>query len=370
MKASLRTTLLCLSFALATTGASAQTAEDKSSAKKALEEANRLSQKGDQQAALVQYRAAYAFAATPVTGVMLGKALMKAGKLVEARETFAAVEGMAKKPSESKASDDARQEAAKLKLEVTERIPGVTLTVEGVEPGAIPTVRLDDREVPAATLGVERRLDPGTHVLVASSPAAPEVKKSFSVVERQKLTVTLRLEPKLADQPKPAPGGVEPAAPAAGTAQPIGSKTEPTPTGADGPSPTTTKTVTAFPWKASGLVVSGVGMVVGGVGAYLYFTGANTKSDLAASGCTRDVCVDPGQRSSFQTADSQAKNGTAMLIGGGVLFAAGLVTFLVAPSSSTSPTSSTASTSSMTWQTARIDGVRIGYDRLELVGRF
>jgi len=247
----------------------------------------------------------------PTLLVGLARAYAGMGKYVEAMESYNAVirESIgADAPAPfQKAQQDAKDEIQGL----DQKIGWVTIRVEGPD---APTVSLDGRDVPVASLGVRRAINPGDHVIEASAAGWQPTEQSFSISSGGSEEVALAL-----------------------TAAPEGT-VGPTPTPVTGPVPTEGDTgpgdgdggggdtMTILGWTAIG--VGGAGLIVGAV------TGGLA---LGKHGELNDNCNDAGQCAPDQqsTLDSYRTMGTISTVGfiaGGVLAAAGTVLLIVAPS--------------------------------------
>lgn len=159
--------------------------EDVANAKSLAKEGRELRDKGKFKEALVKFEAAYAYVPTPLTGRDLAQELERDGKLVEARTVWADVSKMAAKPGDTKEHADARALAGSKVTELDKRIPTVILEVTdgGANP---PKVTLDDKDVPAATLGTSRLVNPGSHTFTASAGGPEAVTTTFTVKEGEK----------------------------------------------------------------------------------------------------------------------------------------------------------------------------------------
>lgn len=159
--------------------------EDVANAKSLAKEGRELRDKGKFKEALVKFEAAYAYVPTPLTGRDLAQELERDGKLVEARTVWSEVSKMPAKPGDTKEHADARALAGTKVTELDKRIPTVILEVTdaGASP---PKVTLDGKDVPAATLGTSRLINPGSHTLTASAGGPEAVTTTFTVKEAEK----------------------------------------------------------------------------------------------------------------------------------------------------------------------------------------
>jgi hypothetical protein len=182
-----------------------QSETDKLSAQEALLEANQLRDKGDLVAALAKYKAAFAFAATPITAYELGRAEADTGHLVEAYNTLRGVERIPSRPNESQRSKDARGSAASLADRIRTRIPELSIVVHGAPPGAAPTVILDGTPVNPDTLSFPHRVNPGKHVVIAKAEGRSEGRAEVDLEERASRVATIELPPAPSASASPAP---------------------------------------------------------------------------------------------------------------------------------------------------------------------
>jgi hypothetical protein len=147
----------------------------------------------DYDGALRSFKAAHAIMHVPTTGLDYANGLAAKGRLVEARVLAIEVSRMPPQPGEPEAFADARMNAAGLAERLAARIPAVVVTVKGLPPGVEPKVTLDGAPLPAATLGLPRKLDPGAHVLAASAAGFAPAEQRVEIGETAKVTVELTL---------------------------------------------------------------------------------------------------------------------------------------------------------------------------------
>lgn len=150
--------------------------------------------KGDLKGALKAYEAADAIMKVPTTGFEVAKAQSALGQLIEARETALRVTRIPPKPGEPPPFTTARKNADALSNELGARIPSVQISVVNAEPGATPSVTIDNDNIPAAALAAPRKVNPGPHVVVVKAGSA-EKREEFSIAERENKTVTVDLKP-------------------------------------------------------------------------------------------------------------------------------------------------------------------------------
>jgi len=137
------------------------------------------------------------------------------GQLVRAREAYLKIIKETLPSNAPKAFKDA-QAAANTEVQVIEpRIAGLTIRVEGAGAATDVAVILDGTTVPSVLIGIAQPIDPGTHRVEAGATGLRAPSEPVTLIEGEKKTVVLKLEP--------APGAaplVAPAAAAGATAAP------------------------------------------------------------------------------------------------------------------------------------------------------
>jgi hypothetical protein len=249
--------------------------------------------------------------------LLLGYARAEAGlgKVVNASEAYNRIvrEGVA--PGAPPAFVAAVQAATAEAGAVQARIASVTISVAGPEN---PTVTLDDQPVPVAALGVKRPVDPGDHIVKASSDGWQPAQTKFTVSDAGSADASLTLVkvPSAVAVTTPAPPGT-----AAGGAPATSSP------GADVGTASSSGGNTQ---RTLGLVGMGVGVVGLGVGAVAGILAISKHSTLASE-CPTGNCTSPGAESDLSSYHSIATLSTAGFIAGGVFAAGGAILFLTAP---------------------------------------
>jgi len=263
--------------------AAAPSAIDLESARELWREGKKLREAGKLPEALEKFRAAWALAPTPITGLDLAKTLVLVGKLVEAREVALTAGKLPIPPNESANAQKAREEADALALGLKDRIPSLVPKVSGVDATTV-KVLVDDAEVPTAALGQPRRLDPGTHVVRLVRDTTELAKSSIVLAEGETREVVL--SPPIAEPPKVLPPpGPPPPAPVA---------------------PASSPGIPAF--GVVGLSVGAVGIAVGGVAGIIALTRLGKAKDVCAADKT---CPE----SATSDLDTSRRAGTLSTIG-------------------------------------------------------
>ncbi|HHH27998.1 MAG TPA: hypothetical protein ENK57_06600 [Polyangiaceae bacterium] len=279
------------------------TAADKETARNLMDLGRAKFDEGDYEAALDAFQGADKIMGVTSTGLWVGKALEKLGRLVESRDKLLEVARIPQSASESAILREAREEAAALQLDVADRIPELDFVIEGLLEPARPTIRIGESVVPLNTLHLPRKVDPGTHRIVATAPGHFDLKLDVTVAERERQKVTLLFRP---------------------NGEPITPPPEPEPD--TGPN--------RGDEGMSGLMITGI--VAGSVGAAGLILGAVTgglslaKASSAKEGCNDNICPpNPDQESDRDTSVTLAHVSTTGFVIGGVGAAVATVAFVM-----------------------------------------
>jgi hypothetical protein len=158
-------------------------AADKETARSLLIDGRAKRDAKDYPGALKSLKAAHAIMHVPTTGLDYAQVLEMTGQFVEARSVALEVTRIPAKDNESDAFRDARAAAAALADKLEPRIPSVVINVKGAPNGVEPQVTLDGAAVNVAALGLPRKVNPGTHVLVVAAPGFVRAEKRFILPE-------------------------------------------------------------------------------------------------------------------------------------------------------------------------------------------
>ena len=268
---------------------------DLESARELFKEGRELRQSGDLKRALERFKAAHAYAQTPVTALELGRTHVQLGDLVEGREVLLSVGRMKVQPDETEKSAAARTEAADLAEEVKKRIPTVAVKLTGVSSDSAAQLQVDGAAVPVIGLTGMRKANPGKHVIVARAGTHEET-RTIDLEESKTQDVTIDL--------------------AGAGATPVGGGAEVTP--GSGP-----KQISPVTWI--GLGVGAVGIGVGAVTGIIAL-GKASKVDKA---CTSTHCP-PSAKSEVDSGRTVATISTVgFAVGGAGLVAAAVGYFLL-----------------------------------------
>jgi hypothetical protein len=225
----------------------------------------------DYQGALRSLRAAHDIMHVPTTGLDYAAALEATGQLVEARTIALDVNRMAPRPGEPEAFAEARASAAAIADRLAARIPSVVVTVKGLPAGVDPTMTLDGAPVPTAAIGLPRKANPGTRVIVVSAPGYVTVERKVDLPEAQTVPVEIALKPAPgAAVTTPATGGVTVLVPGAGAD--------------DGRDRPFARRVPTWAWVSGGLGVVALGV---SVGFAVDWAGAQS---VVSNDCPNNVC--------------------------------------------------------------------------------
>lgn len=258
---------------------SAPSAADLQSARAAFRQGMELRTAGKTAEALRPLRTAHELAHTPITALELGRTLITLGRVVEGTEVLLEAQRIPKAYDESAKGAAARVEAGKLATESAAKIATLRIVLEGA--GADAQVKIDGEVVKLAALSLGRKLDPGTHTVVAANPRAPEATATVDLKPGETQDTTLHLEP----TPKPPPPVVvvPPPPPPVVVAKPPPASPPPPP---PEPPPSTTWRTVAI----AGFGVAGVGAVVGAItGGVAMGAASDAKKACAGTACPSDT---------------------------------------------------------------------------------
>jgi hypothetical protein len=295
---------LGLSPAIAMAGegdAGSKSDEEKKTARELYQLGNERYAREDYAGALEAFRGAHRIMGVPTTALGLGKALMKLGRLVEARAALLEVATYAVAKDEPPSFDEARKEAQATSDLLAERIPTLEVKVEAS--GAEVTVD-------GAPLVAKQALDPGTHVVQASAPGyvASATRVDLAEGETRVLQIALARVP-----PPPAPiVAPPPPAPA------------PAPEAPETTSPAIAVAIVSFS-------IGGAGLVVGAITGAVSLSAADELESL----CSSDKVCPASAEETRERSLTAAHVSTAAFIAGGVGVGAGIVALVLDASSTT-----------------------------------
>ena len=213
--------------------------------------------------------------------------------------------------------------AAAAEAALEPRVPHLRVVVMGA---ADATATLDGR--PFATSLVVA-VDPGVHELKVRAADGVSASVEVDLKERQQLELPVRL-----DAREPAPR----AAPSPGQGP---SSVALTPTRSPTPEQAEGMPRVGFPWATVGLASSGVGILALGLATYFGVEARARNDDSYGAGCVGRSCPSAGYALRMD-ALTDGRASTALFVAGGALVAAGVVTWVVAPRSSSRAAASSA----------------------------
>jgi hypothetical protein len=181
-------------------------AGDLATARSALKEGLALREKGDLLAALGRFTTAHDLVPTPVTAFELGKTHLLMGHVLQAHELFIKIGRLPPALEESQRSATAREEAARLAVDLEPRIPTLRIHLK-LPPDATAAVRIDDDPIATSGAVTPRAVEPGKHVIVARAGDGPEERVTMEIGEGE--TKDVELAPQWVPPKAPAvpPGG-------------------------------------------------------------------------------------------------------------------------------------------------------------------
>ncbi len=278
--------------------ASAQSAADKETARTLMDQGNEARDKGDLKGALSRFEAANQIMHVPTTALEVARTQALLGLLVEARDSLAQIISSAPTPREPAQFREARAQAQTLDASLEARVPAVTVTVNGAKDGATVSLSVDGVAVPSAVIGLPRRLNPGHHVMVATT-SSQEGRAEIDVAEGEKKDVAISL---------------------ATVAKPTTIVTPPT----EEQPPPAPESHRSYALPIVLFSIGGASLIAGGITGAMMLA---QQSNLATT-CPSHVCP-PSQYGNLDSANTLATISTITFIVGGVSVAAGIVTLLL-----------------------------------------
>lgn len=169
------------------TPASAQDREDTALARSLFQQGLELADAASWSEAADRFRRSLAIRDSAVVSFNLATALTHIGELVEASELL-------RRAARDEDAPTRLREAGRQELRRIEpRIGRLTIELEGPREGV--ELRLGDRPIPAAGIGVEMPVDPGEHILVATRDGQEVARTGVSIPEGGEATASLTIPP-------------------------------------------------------------------------------------------------------------------------------------------------------------------------------
>lgn len=190
-------TLLSLSLTLGAARASAADPVDdntRNAARNLAEQGRDAFDKSDFERARDLFHRAYELVQAPTLALFEARSLAKLGRLVEAEEAYLRAIRTPLRADSPEAFRKAVRDAEAEEVQLEPRVPKLVVILTG--PGAKApelSVTLDRERVKSALLGVEMPVDPGNHQLEAQLPGVEPTRVPFTIVERERKTLELRV---------------------------------------------------------------------------------------------------------------------------------------------------------------------------------
>jgi hypothetical protein len=303
-----RSRFLALAFGVATLALSAgalaePTPAERETARGLMTQGRNQRDGKDLKAALQSFTAADAIMKVPTTGLEVARTQEMLGMLVEARDTALRTLRIPEQPNEPAPFKEARAKAQAMSDDLETRIPSIKIALKGATDGTTPTVTVDGTALPAAALSMPYKLNPGHHVIEATTKGSAG-KVEIDVAEKETKDVELALVAK-------AGGDTTVVAP---PDKPIDEPPPPPPPPSGGG-----RTLTY-----AGFGLAGVGIAVGSITGLVSMS---KKSD-AQAGCKDNRCP-PSTYNSIDSANTMATISTISFIAAGVGATVGIISLVL-----------------------------------------
>ena len=150
-----------------------------------------LSQKGDYEGAIAKLQRAEAIHHAPTILVHIGECQLRLGRLVDALSSLDRVARENLGASPPRAFVTAQERANTLVAEIRPKLGTLRVEATGPHPGA--TFKIDETELREAALGLDRPIDPGTHVIEGITSDGQHVRREVQIREGKTELVTLAI---------------------------------------------------------------------------------------------------------------------------------------------------------------------------------
>jgi len=150
-----------------------------------------LANKGECEPAVAKLQRAETLHHAPTLVVKIGECQLKLGKLVDALSTLDRAAREQLGPTPPKAFVAAQQRAQTLIQEIRPKLGTLRVDANGSRQGVI--FRLDGDELKEAAIGLERPIDPGSHVIEATTADGKRIRREVTVKQGAGETVVLEL---------------------------------------------------------------------------------------------------------------------------------------------------------------------------------
>jgi hypothetical protein len=297
---------------LRTLPAQAEDAETRTAARDLATQGGQAFDAGRYEQAADFFLRAYELVKAPSIALMRARSLAKLGQLLEAIDVYEQTAHVRLQPGAPDAYVKAVQTARAEVEDVRARVPRLKITLAGVEPSENPEVTIDDKPTPAALLGVERPMNPGSHHVAVLVSGQIRATRELSLDEAKSYAVELDATAKAA---APVASAAEklPNSGLAPTVSPIAPEVP----------PNTSSAPAASSMQTLGYVGVGVGVVGLALGTYTGLVALHDKSQLD------DVCHPGCPQSSASDLNGFRSNRTISWLSYGVGIAAGATGILL-----------------------------------------
>src|SRR6187455_375906 len=129
----------------------------------------------------------------PTHLLYIARAQTKLGRLVAAHESYLKINRETLAPNAPKAFVSAQAAAEQEQEALDDRLPSVTVALQGATTAPDLVVQMDGNALPSAMIGIPLPADPGEHVFKASGPTITSDPVTIRLAEAGKQTVTLTL---------------------------------------------------------------------------------------------------------------------------------------------------------------------------------
>jgi hypothetical protein len=282
------------------------TAEEKETARAMMDAGHAQRDANDHKGALAQFQGADAIMHVPTTGLEVAREQAALGMLVEARDTVQRVLRTPPVEKEPEAFRAARDAANVLDESLAKQIPALRIRVNDAASEGPSQVSVDGVQVPVPALIAPFKVNPGHHVVTATTAAGTTLRQEVDVAAGQTAEVNLSPVPPSAPSP---PAEAAPAPPEAAAASTEGN-TSPAPI------------VSWLRWGGFGLAVAGIGLGSATGAMSLSATSSASKS------CVNNQCP-PSTWSDIDSAHTTATISTVSFVAAGIGAALGVTSFVI-----------------------------------------
>jgi hypothetical protein len=168
-------------------------AADTAAARNLAVEGVKLAQSGHCEGAIDKLERAEKLHHSAIVLGKLGECYIQEGRVVDGTETLRRMLREPLPASPTPALSKAYEQARTALDAAVPKVAGVTVTLNGAQDAEV-TITMDGRIVSNASVGVERPIDPGEHLVEATAPGYLKVEKTIAAAPGEKLQVTLNLQ--------------------------------------------------------------------------------------------------------------------------------------------------------------------------------